>query len=625
MENLTALKEKARKLPKSCGVYLMKNSSGKVIYVGKAKSLKNRVTSYFVGVESHTLKTQTLVENIKDFEVILVDTEVEALILERSLIKTHYPKYNILLKDGKEYPYIRIDQNHPWPRVEKVRQRKDDGATYLGPYGTVSYLNTMLQIVHRIFPIVRCGEYEFKNAKRPCNYYHFGQCLGPCVLPVKKEDYGKTIEDVIQFLKGNNREARDAISLKMQNASERMDYEVAAQYRDQVTAIDNFIQKQAIAFEKIKSADAIGAEISGERASVHVINVRDNIISNRDNFVLDVLPGEDPETLLFEFILQYYENKFVPETLYTSVPLEDKDILSKAIAESHEVNKTGKVRITSGTTKEENQLIAISVKNAKYDLEENLKKVKSAKVALDLVKEEVPDLTSLERIECIDISNMGGTAIVASCVCFIEGKPSKDHYRKYNLHDENKQGPDDFGSIRYVVRKRLERAVRDNDTPNILVIDGGKGQLSSALEVKKDFPNLDIQIISIAKARFKDKGSFDSYSVSHSNERLIFPGKNRPVPLKVGSPSYRLFTQLRDEAHRFAITHHRKRRSKIRHTSLLEKISGVGPSLRKKLFDKFGSIEVISQASIDSLMEIPGITQKKALEIKTYLLDKIEK
>ena len=241
-----------------------------------------------------------------------------------------------------------------------------------------------------------------------------------------------------------------------------------------------------------------------------------------------------------------------------------------------------------------------------------------------MIKEEVKYLNDITRVECIDISNMGGTAIVASCVCFIDGKPAKNEYRKYNLHDENEDGPDDFGSMRYVVRRRFERALKDNNAPNLLVIDGGKGQLSSVLEIKKDFPQINTQIISLAKSRVDNAGSYDVISPTHSYERLLIPGVDRPVPLKVGSPSYRFFTQLRDEAHRFAITHHRKRRSKIRHTSLLEKIDGVGPSLRKKLFDKFESLEVMANASIEALSEVSGITEDKALTIKNFLIENLD-
>ena len=404
------------------------------------------------------LRQEKLVENIADFEVMLVDTEVESLILERSLIKTHYPKYNILLKDGKEYPYIRIDTNHPWPRVQKVRKRKNDGAKYLGPYGNVSYLNTMLQIVHRIFPLVRCSEYEFKNAKRPCNYYHFKQCLAPCHLDIDKDAYKKTVDDVIEFLRGNNKSVRDGIEKKMMRAAQSEEYEVAAQYRDQVQALDNFIQKQAIAFEKIDQCDAIGIDTSGDKASIHVINVRDHIISGRDNFILDIPYEDNPESLLFEFILQYYENKFIPSTIYTSHALDEKDILAEAIRTSPGSTGSSKVKISSGHSKEENQLIAISLKNASYDLEQEKRRIKKASISLELIREEIPHLTNLHRVECIDISNMGGTAIVASCVCFIDGKAAKNFYRKYNIEDESESGPDDFGSMRQIVRRRFERA-----------------------------------------------------------------------------------------------------------------------------------------------------------------------
>lgn len=621
---LEKLKSKAKKLPKSCGVYLMKNTDGKVIYVGKAKNLKNRVCSYFVGVSSHDIKTRKLVENIEDFEIILLDTEVESLLLERSLIKTHYPRYNILLKDGKEYPYIRIDLNHPWPRIRKVRQRKDDGAKYLGPYGTVAYLNTMLRLVHRIFPLVRCSDYEFKNAKRPCNYYHFKQCLGPCVLSVDRDLYKKTIDDALLFLSGKTAAVKEAINSKMLQASQAMEYEIAAQYRDQITALDNFIQKQSVAFENINNADAIGVKITGKKASVHVINVRESIISNRDNFILDVHFEEKNETLLFEFILQYYENRYLPEKILISHAISDRDVLAEAIKTNSHLNTTGKVRIATGHTREEKDLLNISNKNAAYSFEQANEKLKTQKISLEIVKTELAYPGRLNRIECIDISNMGGTAIVASCVCFIDGAPAKNFYRRYNISDESEHGPDDFGSIRYVLKRRLDRAIRENDSPDIILIDGGKGQLSSAIAIKNEYPSLDVTIISIAKSRLENSGSIKHTSPNHTAERIFFPDRQHPVALKVGSPSYRLLTQLRDEAHRFAITHHRKKRSQIRHTSLLEKIEGIGPVLRKRLFDRFHSLETIAGASIESIADIPGITEDKALDIKNFLLNNLE-
>ena len=453
----------------------------------------------------------------------------------------------------------------------------------------------------------------------------FNQCLAPCVLSVDPDAYSKTIEDTIDFLKGNNKKVREKIKSKMKIASSAEEFEIAARYRDQLEALENFIQKQAVAFENIENCDAVGIEIKSQKASIHIVQVRDHIITNRDNFLIESPYNEKANNLLFDFILQYYDLKYVPELILTSHPVEDKEVLAEAIKTTSELNASGKVKITTGYLKEEKDVIAISQKNAIYVLEEELRKEKSSSISLKLIKEEINLKNTLHRIECIDISNMGGTAIVASCVCFINGKPSKNHYRKYNIHDENNDGPDDFEAMRFVVKKRLERAIRENDCPDLLLIDGGKGQLTSALEVKKDFPDLKLEIISLAKSRLEQAGSYDHNYQTHSYERLIIPGREQPTELKVGSPAYRLFTQIRDEAHRFAITHHRKRRSKIRHTSLLEKIDGVGPATRKKLFDKFGSLEVISNASVESLMQIKGISEDKAVAIKSYLAENLKK
>lgn len=606
------LRAEARKLPKSPGVYLMKNNEGKVIYVGKAKALANRVSSYFLNLNSREKRTLKLVSNIYSFEVILVETEVDALILERSLIKTYYPKYNVLLKDGKEYPFLRIDMNHPWPRLEKVRKRKKDGAIYLGPFGNVRYLNQVMSLAHKIFPLVRCSEHEFKNAKRPCNYYHFGQCLAPCTLEVDRAVYKQTMDDVISFIGGNNKEVIEKLQKKMEDASNRLSYELAAQYRDQLKALKNLIGKQSIIYRDLSECDAVSISHSEGICSVHIINVRGFMITNRDNFILEVPYEDDPEIMLFEFILQYYDQRYIPEKILTNIPIAEKGILAQAIAGPGNLVPS----ITSGYTKEENEVIAISSKNSLFALKESKRKpIQNESISLDLIKDEIGYDGSLERIECIDISNLGGTAIVASCVCFSHGKPDKNNYRLYNITDSSENGADDFGSIRQVVSRRLKRAIEEDNFPDLLIIDGGKGQLSVALDEAKTFPDIPTKIVSLAKAKTK---SHDQDLTVRTYERVYLNEINQPIPLKIGSSSFRLFTQIRDEAHRFAITHHRKRRSKILNTSLLEQIPGIGPALRKSLFDIFGSLEAISSASIESLCQVRGISEEKAVLIKSF-------
>ena len=623
MTELIHLKDKAKGLPLSPGCYLMRDLKDRAIYVGKAKNLRNRVSSYFQNSLNHTTKTKKLVKSIVDFEIFLVQTEVEALLLERSLIKTHDPKYNILLRDDKEYPYIRIGVDDPWARVSRVRKRKEDGAIYLGPFGNISLASSMLQLVHKIFPIVRCSEHEFKNAKRPCNYYHMGLCLGPCSLPVSRETYMATIQDVVDFLKGKTSDVAANVKNRMLQAASIEEFELAARYRDQLFALENLEEKQHVVFEGIVDADGISAVRASGYVSFHVLMVRGRHIAGRDSFIVQDEGESEMSELLESFLLQYYEFRRIPNTVWIEEECDDLTGIGAALARVKsqskrvEDSRESKFSIVVAKRGPERKLIELARKNAEWSLEENSRKAEPQGDILDLVSEEIGLDIRLETLECIDISNMGGTAIVASCVRFRSGKPEKEMYRLYNLEDEAISS-DDFGSIKLVVRRRLERALRDGDGPQTLMIDGGKGQLSAANQVLKQFPDLKIDLISIAKSRAE---ASPANAPRYSNERLFGVGREKPVELKVGSASYRLFTQIRNEAHRFAISHHRKRRSKVRHSSLLDSINGIGPVLKRRLFQAFGGLEKMRDASLDRLLAVKGMTNERALALRASLME----
>jgi len=641
------LKFKAKSLPECPGCYLMRDAKGAVIYVGKAKNLKNRVISYFQTSTNHTPKTRKLVNVVNDFEVILVQTEVEALLLERTLIKTHDPKYNILLRDDKEYPYIRIGISDPWPRIYRVRKRKDDGALYLGPFGNVSLATSMIHLVFKIFPVIRCSEYEFQAAKRPCNYYHMGQCLGPCKLPVSRETYMATIDDVAEFLKGKTKDVAEKVKRRMMTAATHEEFELAARYRDQLFALEQLEEKQHVIFDGIVDADAISLVRKQGQVSFHVLMVRERHLVGRNSFVVEDFGESENDELMESFLLQYYEARRVPKIIWLEESLNDHDLVAAAIKRSSDLHlKKSKVSHHSLSksllTKDkpdreiltsksqgspfsilvakrgvEQKLMDLARKNAEWALEEEFRKVTTQGISLKIVEDELGMELDLETLECIDISNIGGTAIVASCVRFNGGKPNKELYRLYNLADEASHS-DDFTSIRKVVRRRLERARRDKDTPATLMIDGGKGQLRAALEIAQEFPDLKFNLISLAKSRPEESSSSKP---SYSFERLFFPDREKPINLKVGSHSYRLFTQIRDEAHRFAISHHRKRRSKVRHSSVLDEINGIGSVLKKRLLEEFGSLEQIKDSSLERLMSLPGMTKNRALILKAALTE----
>ncbi len=610
-------------LPKEPGVYFMKDAKGKVLYVGKAKDLKSRVSSYFVDAKDHSPKTRKLVRQIVDFEVMLVQTEVEALLLERTLIKHHQPPYNILLRDDKEYPYVRIHFREDWPRLEVVRRRKNDGAEYFGPFTAPGSLRQGLDAVYKVFPLIRCSPWEFKNAKRVCNYYHMKLCMGPCVLPVPKETYHAMLRDAMALLQGKNTEVLANIEERMRQAASHELYELAGQYRDQIKAIANLREKQSVIFAPGVSADVLGLVRSDELVVIHVLMVRDGKVMGGDSFTLSDGGSTDDNETLTHFLLQYYEGRDLPPRILIPYELESLHDLTMAITK--ESQQTTELKpIKNFNRAPWPALSAIALKNAQYNLDESVRTHDRARASLEalqstLALDEIP-----RRIECIDISNLHGTAIVASDVCFIDGNPDKSQYRSYNI--ETVQGaPDDFASIFEVVKRRLERGIRDDNLPDLLVIDGGRGQLDSALKALAEFPGLALKIVSLAKSRIeksglsKQKGKVDTSNPRYSFERVFKPGSDTPIPLVPGSPAFRILTRLRDEAHRFAITKHRAKRAKLSSLSPLEGIAGIGPKLRAGLLIKFGSLEEIAKAPIDELLKIRGISEDLAVRIHSEL------
>lgn len=630
------LRESLAALPTEPGVYLMKDHRGDIIYVGKAKDLRARVTSYFTQ-RDQTPKTRTLVSEIRDFNIILVQTEVEALLLERTLIKHHQPRFNILLRDDKEYPYIRIDYAAAWPRIEKVRKRRDDGATYLGPYGNPGFLRVLLDASQRIFPQIRCSSHEFANAKRPCNYYHMKMCLAPCTLPVDRDVYIEMMRNVVAFLQGKNREVAKSLRSKMQESAEREEFEKAAVFRDQLLAFDAVAEKQAVINIGIEDADFIGFVANDRFISLQVLMVRSGKLLGTDSFLVSAGTANEDETLT-HFMLQYYDGRSVPPTIF--LPLGDFDLaaMSQALAG----DSPPQLIIPQRGPKRE--LIDTAERNARFALEEADRKSERQRVELEILREKLALAAIPKRIECIDISNLQGTAIVASNVCFIDGKPAKDHYRHYAIKNLVHGSPDDFESIREVVFRRLTRAGESDDWPDLLVIDGGKGQLAAALEARSKYiaglqsktNEQDVQsararqltIVSLAKSRaekerfpeHKDANRFVSSSTQkRSFERVFIPGMDTPLALAPGSPEYRILTHLRDEAHRFAITHHRKKRAKVLQGSSLEDIPGIGKTLRMRLIKDFGGLEGLKRASLDALRKVRGLKEDAAVALYSYL------
>jgi len=617
------LKTKITSVPKAPGVYLMKDSRGDIIYVGKAKNLKSRVTSYFGTYASeNSIKTRMLVEKISDFDVMITRTEVEALLLERTLIKHHKPQFNILLRDDKEYPWLRIDLNEDWPRIEKVRRRKEDNAVYLGPFGSAGQLKILLDATFKIFPLIRCSRYEFKSTKRPCNYYHMKMCLAPCTLDVARDQYVNMITDAIDFLNGKNKDLVVALKQKMQSASTKENFELAVLYRDQLRAIEVVTQKQHVVAEDIENADIIGFLQNDTRSAFHVMMIRDRLMISQDSFVL-LSQVQNAQNAMVDFLLQYYDARSLPREILLPIELEGKDDMRDALLDGHPEVKALDIRIPQRGSRFD--LIGMANKNAKWQIEEADRNSDRRRAELELLRDKLKLTKIPKRMECIDISNLGEKAIVASDVCFIDGKPSKENYRHYTIKDITDK-PNDFGSIAEVMRRRLERGLKEDDLPDLMVIDGGKGQLSAANNVYQEFKDshgpFAMALVSLAKSKpdkkSRKKNFIESANPERSFERVFFVDKEMPLALAPGTAEYRLLTQIRDEAHRFAITHHRKKRTKISHKSELETIPGIGPAIRAKLFETFGSIEEIKKANLDQLKKITGLRASSAVALHSY-------
>ncbi len=612
------LREKLRNAPLDPGCYLMKDSKGRVIYTGKAKSLRKRLLQYFKPLDLLDHKTKILSESIYDFEVIITTTEVEALLLERTLIKHHKPQFNILLRDDKEYPLIRCDFNEDWPRLEKVRRRLDDSATYVGPFAGPGQLNLLMDAVFKIFPLIRCSRHEFKTARKPCHYFHMKMCLAPCTKPVDRTIYQQMIEDTLSFLRGEKTNLITTIKKRMEDAAEREEFELAAIYRDQVQAFALVTEKQSVVTSDVKDADVIGMAHTETKISFHVLTVRDYHVIASDNF-LTLSRTHSPHEAIMEFTLLYYDGRSLPPEILLPHDLggDETDLVRLALLESHPDRNS--LDIKKPLRGERADLVGMANRNAEHQLTDGYLDQTTASQELELVRDILKLHHVPNRAECIDISNTQGSAIVASLVCFIGGKPAKDQYRSYAIKTVT-EGPDDFKSIAEVVERRLERGVREGDLPDLLIIDGGKGQLNAALDVTSKFHGLRLDVISLAKSRLKKQGKHEKRTF----ERVFRPDSESPIPLAPGTPAYRFMTQIRDEAHRFAITHHRKKRLKLSMASDLETIPGIGTILRRRLLETFGSLDGIAKATLPELKKVKGVTDRTAILIYSFFREKAD-
>ena len=631
------IEEKLKQLPVGPGVYLMKDGAGKVIYVGKAVNLKNRVRSYFKGGSSnHTEKTRALVSHIRDLEWILTDSEIEALILECNLIKKYKPKYNIRLMDDKNYPYVRVTVQEDFPRVEYVHKMEQDKARYFGPYTSSTAIKDTLKLIKRIFPLRSCKTTAgWGRQQRPCLNQHIGRCLAPCMGQVTKEEYGKMIQQVILFLEGKQESLCKLIEERMNQAAENLDFEEAAQLRDQLLAIEQVIERQKVISGKQENYDVVNYARGKSQVCVQVFYIREGKLLGRESFFLEGQQSGDEDVLL-PFLGQYYSRvPMIPGEIYIPEPVsfqkEDRKSLQGAAGEgAFQAETLGGSEEEGGSTVagdlamteawltrlrgrrvqihiprrgEKKALLDMVGKNARDLLlqKEQQEEARGDRCAQGLA--ELRDVLGLKdlphRMECYDISHISGTETVASMVVAIDGKPRPDLYRRFKIRMV--EGNNDFASMAEVMLRRFAKE-RQTDTrfgelPDLVVIDGGKGQLSSARSLMELLGVGHIATVGLAK-RF---------------EWIYKPNQSDPIVLSRKSPAILIITNLRDEAHRFAITYHRLLRGKRNLTSALDEIPGLGPKGKKALLQKFQlSLKNIMNASLQELEETPGLQKKSA-------------
>ena len=601
------LEEKLQNLPDSPGVYLMKDAKGRVIYIGKALSLWNRVRSYFQkGAKGE--KTEMMVRQIVDLETIMTHTELEALILEANLIKKHHPRYNIILRDDKNYPYLRFDLKAEYPRLDVVRGLKKDGALYYGPYVPAGGMWELLSLIRRTFPLATCKK-EFKKDRpeRPCVQHQIGRCMAPCSGEVDKDAYQDMVGQVRLFLEGKNRDLLDLLKQRMAEASEKMEYERAAELRDRIAKIEGAFEKQKIISPGFENQDVIGMASEGGHADIQALFIRNGMLLGRKDFTIPDVQGMTDEEVLTDFLRQFYAKEMiVPAEVLLPFDVPDRGLFEVWLTEK----RGAKVEVLVPQRGRKRELVQMASDNAGQSLREHLLSRKSKERVLLRLQEELGLRNLPRRIEAFDVSNIQGTEAVASMVSFENNLPDKRNYKRFKI--KSVSGQDDFASMAEVIRRRYTKAKEEGILPDLILIDGGKGQLNAGLEVLRELGIDGPDVIGLAKARSGEEGSDREF------ERVFLPGVDEPVILEPTSQTTHLVARARDEAHRFAIAYHRKLREKRAIKSELDDIPGIGEVRKKELLRHFGSLEKIKQATTEDISTVKGMSKKAALEITRF-------
>ena len=585
-------------IPETPGVYRMLDADGKVIYVGKARRLKRRVASYFNRSDKST-KTRVMVEQVRGIEVTVTHTEAEALILENNLIKSLAPRYNVLLRDDKSYPYIYLSDHQDFPRLAFYRGSRKEPGRYFGPFPSAGAVRETLSHLQKVFPIRQCEDSFFRNRSRPCLQYQIERCTAPCVGFISKDEYRRDVDDAVRFLEGRSGLVVDDLVRRMEEAAEKLDFETAARLRDRIATLRQIQEKQYVAGEK-GDLDVVVCVAEGGQACVQVFVFRGGRNLGNKTF-FPKAPAETSESdVLSAFIARYYLGREVPRELLVNHAPEDAELLEEALSEE----TAHKVSIRPNVRGERRRWLEMAVTNARMALGAQLadragleRRYEALQEALGL--DEIPS-----RMECFDISHTQGEATVASCVVFNREGPLKSDYRRFNIEDV--PAGDDYAAMRQALSRRYTRLKRGEGLiPDLLIIDGGKGQLAQAREVIEELQVEGVTLMGIAKGPERRPGE----------ETLFVAGRGGEVILPPDSPALHLLQQIRDEAHRFAITGHRQRRGKARRTSVLQSLPGVGPKRRQALLKQFGGLQGVARAGVEDLASVPGISRELAERI----------
>jgi len=608
---ISNVQEKLKALPTKPGVYLFRDARGEVLYIGKAKSLRPRVRSYFQKGESRAAIAQ-LPGRVADLEVIVTDTEVEALHLEQNLVKRHRPPFNVRLRDDKSFPYIAVTVEDEYPRVMFTRERHRRGVVYFGPYANAKKVRETLDVLNRVFPYRPCeGPKPGRHSGIPCLDYHIERCLAPCVGYVSKEDYRKVIDSVIEFLSGDTRPIVRELEAKMKRAAEDERFEEAARYRNRLFAVRHLAERQGADKRAVGTVDVIGLAGAGDRAAVQVFPLRDGKLIDRYSFHLENVEGQDTATMLEAFVLEYYGSApSVPPQIVVPRAVGETSVLAEFLTE----RRGSRVEVRAPERGEKRRLQELATQNARLALESEHAAVEQTRLRRVEALEELREALNLEslplRIECYDISNIQEESPVGSMVVFQDAVPKKAHYRKFGI--KGAEGQDDYAALAEVVSRRFAR-MRDvadaeydegfSATPNLVVVDGGKGQLSAVLVAMQAYDLPRVAVISLAKRA----------------EEVFVPDRFEPIVLERHSPGLQLLQRVRDEAHRFALGFHRQRRETKAKESIFDTLPGVGPVRRRALLNHFGSAERFLAATQEELEGVPGMPAKTARSIYAQL------